>query len=691
MAIIQNDPKLIDLCLLRPALSERRYKLTIIKYFMKNFFRDVPIEPGKVQQCENCTNTIKTAIDEHAIVSATDASGKIIFANKKFCETSKYSEEELIGQNHRIINSGYHPKEYIAEFWKTIKSGKVWQGEFCNRAKDGSLYWVSATIVPFFDAHGEIYQFIGIRTDITAQKLAQSKEHELHLALRQQSEELRLAKEAAEAANQMKGQFLANMSHEIRTPLTSIIGFAETLQLDNLSDRERSDAVLRIVSNGNHLLELINNILDIAKIDSGALTFETRPYSPYHLALEVMDMLKPRLLEKGLALRISPCWPLPKHISGDPLRIKQILLNITSNAVKFTDKGDIEIQIDYDPATHTIEYRVRDSGIGLTAEQQSRLFIPFTQADASTTRRYGGTGLGLAISRRLVERMNGVLSVSSTIGQGSTFTCRLPSGTLDEVTFFSDENRPRLNEQISPPKETKPLRGRVLIADDAKDNCELLALLMRRSGVQLFFAHDGAQALDLCSSQTFDLIFMDMHMPTMDGYTATRTLRETGNTTPIVALTADVMTRDIELCLAAGCNEHLGKPFRQEALINLLHRYLASLDPRDPQDDSQTEGLFPLHDPEFVQLRSNFVMSLDGRLAALQAAVRAGDIRQTGELAHSLKGSASLYCFPDLREAAVRVEALACAGEFSEMPHAMEIVTRSCAELERGMASRAAL
>ncbi len=364
---------------------------------------------------------IENALDESSIVAITDSKGVITYVNDKFCEISKYSYNELLGRTHRIVNSGYHPKSFFQTMWETISQGRVWKGEVKNRAKDGYEYWMNTTIVPFLDEQGVPRQYISIRTDITDRMIAEA-------ALAERTEQLAKAHDEAIQASLIKSQFLANMSHELRTPLNAIIGYSEMLQeeAEELGEPMFAEDLARICKAGNHLLSLINDILDISKIEAGKMEMHLEEFILRDLIADVCSTIIPLAESKGNVLVTSTEEDVT--LVADVIKLRQILINLLSNANKFTDDGTIRFDIFKEERNGQGGYcfRVADTGIGISPDKLSKLFQPFTQADTSTTRKYGGTGLGLAISKRFTEAMGGLITVESGLGQGSTFCCWLP-------------------------------------------------------------------------------------------------------------------------------------------------------------------------------------------------------------------------------------------------------------------------
>lgn len=374
---------------------------------------------------------IRAALDEHAIVAITDGQGKITFVNDKFCSISKYSRDELMGQDHRIINSGHHSKEFFRGLWTTIGHGKPWHGEIKNRAKDGTFYWVDTTIVPFLNQNGQPYQYVAIRADISERKRAEEFLHQanenLEAKVAQRTKELLAAKERAEQAARIKSEFLANMSHELRTPLNGIIGFSEFLadgKPGPLNPKQK-EYLGDILNSGRHLLQLINDLLDLAKIEAGKMTLALETFSLRDAIEEVSAVAHPMVREKNIDLKISIAAEL-ESVQLDQQKFKQIVYNLLSNAIKFTDeRGAIEIKAEPAPDLR-FRLAVSDTGIGIKAEDLHRLFTEFEQLESGTVRRFGGTGLGLALTRKLVEMHHGTISVTSEFGKGSVFSTLLP-------------------------------------------------------------------------------------------------------------------------------------------------------------------------------------------------------------------------------------------------------------------------
>lgn len=377
-----------------------------------------------------------------------------------------------------------------------------------------------------------------------------------------------------EEASRVKGEFLANVSHEIRTPMTAIIGYADLLADPQLSEDQRRDAAGVIRRNGEHLLAIISDILDLSKVEAGRMTVEQIPCDPTRLLCDVVSLLRARAAEKGLALRFEPRGELPPVILTDPTRFKQILINLVGNAIKFTNSGEVRVAASI-AGVRAIAIDVIDSGIGIAPERLDTLFQPFCQGDGSMTRRFGGTGLGLAISQRLAGLLGGEIRVQSVQGVGSTFTLRVDTGEPTALgAMVAAECRSRMEEAAS----TGTARGvRVLLAEDGIENQRLISLLLERAGASVVCVSHGAEAVEAvaAAAKPFDLILTDMQMPVMDGYQAARAIRAAGYTGSIVALTANVSSDERARALAAGCDDFATKPIDRARLVELVTRWTA--------------------------------------------------------------------------------------------------------------------
>ncbi|MCA9016297.1 MAG: response regulator, partial [Planctomycetaceae bacterium] len=405
---------------------------------------------------------------------------------------------------------------------------------------------------------------------------------------------LKSARETAKAATQAKSVFLANMSHEIRTPMTAILGFSEILQSAEISETDRSKAVQTIQRNGRHLLDVINDILDLSKVESGTIRLEKRKLNPVNLLLDVKELLEERAQANQNLLQLELRGAVPAVIQTDPTRLKQALVNLVGNAIKFTTNGTIRIRLEYHSANDIISYRIMDTGIGISADSLHHIFQPFGQVDSSTSRKYGGTGLGLSITKRIAELLGGNVGLKTEYGTGSEFTLSIAADTLPDtpmLTSIDDSSATR-----SKPLEysvNSPLSGRILLVEDGPDNQRLIRFILNKAGAEVTIAKNGVEGIKLAltakeSEDPFDLILMDMQMPVMDGYEATQTLRGLDYKGQIVALTALALKGDEERCLSAGCDGYLTKPIDRNVFIPEIAARLAQNSNSEHNSQKQT-------------------------------------------------------------------------------------------------------
>jgi PAS domain S-box-containing protein len=512
---------------------------------------------------------------ESIVITNLDA--EIEYVNESFLKATGFSREEVIGQNPRLLRSGKTPADTYVAMWEALTQGRPWRGEFHNQRKDGSGFIELALIIPLRQADGTISHYVAVKADITEKKRLRveldNHRHHLETLVEQRTAELTTARQEAEAANVAKSAFLANMSHEIRTPMNGILGMAHLLRRGGVTPQQaqRLDTIDR---SAQHLLSIINDILDISKIEAGKFKLEEVPLVLGSLLNDVSSILAERAKTKGLRL-LAGTESLPPNLVGDPTRLQQALLNYATNAVKFTEKGTVTIRAIKRGETAesvVMRFEVQDTGIGISPEALTRLFSAFEQADSSTTRKYGGTGLGLAITRRLAELMGGEVGAESTPGVGSTFwfTATLKKGTEAAVARpATDVDAEKLIRQL--------YQGhRILVADDEPVNREIIRILLEDPGLLIDTAEDGAEAVAMARKTAYAAILMDMQMPNINGLEATQQIRELPGyrEIPIIAMTANAFAEDKARCFEAGMNDFLIKPFNPDELFVTLLRSL---------------------------------------------------------------------------------------------------------------------
>lgn len=569
-----------------------------------------------------------TAISKAVLLIELDLDKTILAVNDNFLDCLGYRREEIIGQSHPLLCSGAEVNSpAYSEFWQALQRGEFHAGEFCRYDKQGNEVWLQATYNPILDANGVPVKVLKLAIDIT---------HRRHM-----EEELRTARDRAEQAAAARSLFLANMSHEIRTPMNAIIGFTELL-LDSPLNEQQQRQLKTVHQSSSSLLGLLNDILDTAKLDKGAVELEKLDFSLAELCRQVCDNHQLSAHKKGLILSFEYAPELPEYFRGDPLRLRQILNNLIGNAIKFTERGQVQLQVS--GRSGAVRFDIRDTGIGIPADRLHSIFDPFSQADASMSRRFGGTGLGTTISRQLVELMRGSIRVTSTEGQGSTFSVELPLPATQQPLKATPANAlPAL----------PPLR--ILIADDVPQNLELLQLNLEKMGHQIITASDGASAVAAYRQQQPDLIIMDVQMPGMDGLEASRMIQALAQSDhnrkiPIIALTASVLDRDRQEAQAAGMQGFASKPLDMQALTHEMARLL-NLQPATAPNQQPLPQTLPVIDWQrglalwgdknsLIQRIQNFLLQQHELANALQNAVTQAAWQQARALCHKARGVA---------------------------------------------------
>jgi PAS domain S-box-containing protein len=758
------------------------------KFFI-GMIRDITERKKAEEELQKLSQAVEQS---PAIVIITNLGGDIEYVNSKFAEVTGYSTKEAIGQNPRILKSGLVSDEEYVQLWETITSGKEWHGEFQNRKKNGDLYWGSASISPIMTYQGTVTHFLGVQEDIT-----ERKEGEI---------ELKKAMQKAEDATKAKSDFLANMSHEIRTPMNAIIGMSHLATKTELTPKQEN-YINKIQSSANALLGLINDILDFSKIEAGKLDMESADFQLDEVLDNLSTLITLKAQEKGLEVLFSVDKDVPYSLIGDPLRLGQILVNLANNAVKFTEQGEIVVKIKLlkqERDQVELQMEIKDTGIGLTEEQIGKLFKEFSQADSSTTRKYGGTGLGLTISKKLVEMMNGKIWVESTSGKGSSFIFTAVFGVdpvqkkgrlvltgdlkgkrvliiddneaalevledaLESLSIevskassgaegitmiekadlgrpfdlvITDWQMPEMNgirtgeiikkhqklkyipkvvlltaygrEEIVRQAEDAKLDGfmvkpmnpsllyqnlmevfgkrvaaedfgrsaksrqeilglenirgaAILLVEDNEINQEVAIELLEQSGLCVTIANNGQEAVEKVNQSEFDCVLMDIQMPVMDGYEATRAIRKEKrfDSLPIVAMTANAMQGDREKCIEAGMNDHVAKPIDPKELFAAMIKWIPAREgliqgeisssgktPTTPTKSSLSElpgidvpgGLARVNGNEklYQKLLNNFYQTNKNTKLEIEKTIENGDLKLAERLVHTIKGVSS--------------------------------------------------
>ncbi len=524
-----------------------------------------------------------------------DEKGRVIYANSNWCQIMGIDDLESLPADWTTLVQENFRESLVRSTTNLTGSGETFSGTFQISKPSGEMCWIRLNLNSIL-IHDKPH-LVGTAEDVSIRVREEQDLRRLvdDLNFAKQAnernagqleaivEELNSAKALAEQSTRSKSEFLANMSHEIRTPMTAILGYTDLLIDDNSVSEEALESLRIVQRNGRYLLEIINDILDLSKIEAGKLSVENIAFNPVQVVDEVISLMQVRAEPKGLPLLVEYEGLLPDSVVSDPTRIRQILINLFSNSIKFTSKGHVRIvakfvpQIDQTPAQ--LQFNVIDTGLGMSPDVVSKLFQPFTQADTSTTRKFGGTGLGLTITKRLANMLGGDITVTSQPGLGSNFQVTVAVETVANAAMLHPDATP---EPTQAPPEKPAVSAeptidgcRILLAEDGVDNQRLISFVLKKSGADVTIVENGQLAVDaamsaLSSGSPFDVILMDMQMPVLDGYQAAGKLRELGYARPVIALTAHAMSGDRDKCLRAGCSEFATKPIDRKKLIAVI-------------------------------------------------------------------------------------------------------------------------
>lgn len=517
------------------------------------------------------THSVYEALLNSNAVIEFDPQGYIQWANPNFLNLLGYELSEIHGKHHSIFLPEFHQHELeYQEMWNQLAEGQAQSGEFKRLARNNEIVWIQGSYTPVRNVQGKVVKIVKMAVDITEKRsLAEN--------LEKKNKELVGAASKAKAATDAKTIFLANMSHEIRTPLNSIIGITDTLAETPLDDQQAS--FVEILQRANHqLMTIINDILDLSKVEAGEIELRPLPFNLKKILDELVTVLGFRAKEKGLQMHVEIENDVEDFFVGDADRLRQVLMNLLNNAIKFTHTGSISLRVAVNRTSHNgnLLFCVSDTGIGISKQKFKDIFQPFTQADSTTTRKYGGTGLGLSITKKIVQLMNGDIWFESQpeVGSSFYFTISVPKTTERKTTMHNPlQGRYQLNDI----KHTiSNSRLRILVVDDVEDNRHLFGIYLQKTLHSVAYACSGVEAVEMVRQEHFDIIFMDVQMPGMDGYEATqriRALEQSLGRAPakVFACTANAFQEDIRKSLSAGCDLHLSKPVRKDTMLRAIH------------------------------------------------------------------------------------------------------------------------
>lgn len=576
------------------------------------------------------------------IADATVPGNPIIFVNKSFTTITGYSADEVLGKSCKFLQGIHTNKDDVQTLNAALKTHQPIEITLLNYRKNQTPFWNDMRISPLFDAQGKIKNFIALQTDVTAMHNTQ--------------EALKIAKEQAERVTSVKSNFMAMMSHEVRTPINGIIGTLALLN-DMPLNSEAKQLAETSYQSASALLTIVNDMLDFSKIEAGKLDLEVTDFDLRAMVDSCLTLMQPIADGKHITLKLAFDATVPRRVASDPTRIKQVLLNLISNAVKFTEKGGVTVRVSNLMAAAVsgasdaiVRFEVIDTGIGMSQDGMTRIFTEFNQLDPSIARRYGGTGLGLAICKRLIGMMNGEIEVESRQGEGSKFWFVLPLRIAEAAAPPQAKALPSADLQGS---------GKILIVEDNATNQFVLTKMLERAGYRCQIAENGAIGLERVQAESFDLVFMDVSMPVMDGLAATRHIRALGGkyaAIPIIAMTAQSMAGDRERCLGAGMSDYLSKPIDRPAMLQTLQHWLAdgsseraAVPVSGNGSDMTEDGVLNWHvlrqmatdvgEDAVVRLLGVFEMDLKNRMQSFQSALAAEDWPTLERESHTLKSS----------------------------------------------------
>jgi signal transduction histidine kinase/DNA-binding NarL/FixJ family response regulator len=625
-----------------------------------------------------------------------DRKEQIVLANEAFSATIHKSADSLLGckagELPWLDTAGKKIGKSQRPWIQALRQGKIKKDSIIRlQLPDASFRTFKTNCSPVLGDGGKYAGVLISLDDITA--------------LEEKEAELLNSKLEAEAANKAKSSFLANMSHEIRTPMNAILGFTEILKRGYVKNEKESLRYLDTIhSSGRNLLELINDILDLSKVESGRLEVEKRTVEPYTIILEIIQMLGVKATEKGITLVFRAEGELPKEIETDPVRLRQIAFNLIGNAIKFTEQGSVTVNCRCEKSTSAPQLiiEITDTGIGMTPDALENIFDPFVQADNSVTRRFGGTGLGLAISRRFAQALGGDITVKSELGRGSTFTVCLATGDLDGVALLQPEEINDLHKEVDAEVDYRwqiP-DAKILVVDDGKANRELVKFLLQEAGLSVDTAENGQQGVEKAADGVFDVILMDVQMPVMDGFTAAGILRKQGFKKPLIALTANAMKGFEQQCLNAGYSGYLSKPIDIDQFMELMVKLLggrkvkkdvdstkvseaakkAAKEKKPAADSSPIVSTLPAHKEKFKEIIEQFVEHLDGQLDVMDKALARGDYKEIAAFAHWLKSAGGTVGFKVFTDPAAKLKV------YAKNQNAMQM--KACLSYLRKIAAR---